>query len=178
MTFACFLPRMPGGSAEAGPSRSAQPGASEEAEDKGASRAHGDESEKEAEDEPSSSSAAEGAGQAKEGEGEGGEGGATESVLTEDDLIQQSQAEYDSGRYSPALMTNSELPLDAHVIGLDEDLQRLHLARRQLQVTGGWTRSHTHTHTHTHTGPNLPKSQSLRTAVSGSTSKFCGLMSR
>ncbi|XP_031416097.1 cactin [Clupea harengus] len=127
---------MPGGSAEAGPSRSAQPGASEEAEDKGASRAHGDESEKEAEDEPSSSSAAEGAGQAKEGEGEGGEGGATESVLTEDDLIQQSQAEYDSGRYSPALMTNSELPLDAHVIGLDEDLQRLHLARRQLQVTG------------------------------------------
>ncbi|KAG5286368.1 hypothetical protein AALO_G00014060 [Alosa alosa] len=114
----------PAASAEAGPSRSSQPGASDEDQegDKGAPR-----SEKEAEDGPSTSTA-------KEGEGE--EGGATESVLTEDDLIQQSQAEYDSGRYSPVLLQNSELPLDAHVIELDEDLHRLHLARRQLQVTG------------------------------------------
>ncbi|XP_076150219.1 splicing factor Cactin [Alosa pseudoharengus] len=116
----------PAASAEAGPSRSSQPGASDEDQegDKGAPR-----SEKEAEDGPSTSTA-------KEGEGEGEEGGATESVLTEDDLIQQSQAEYDSGRYSPVLLQNSELPLDAHVIELDEDLHRLHLARRQLQVTG------------------------------------------
>uniref|UniRef100_A0AAY4CZU8 Splicing factor Cactin n=1 Tax=Denticeps clupeoides TaxID=299321 RepID=A0AAY4CZU8_9TELE len=67
---------------------------------------------------------------------EGEKGGATESVLTEEDLIQQSQAEYDSGRYSPTLMQPSELPLDSHVIEVEEDLQRLQLARRQLQVTG------------------------------------------
>ncbi|TSQ01595.1 Cactin [Bagarius yarrelli] len=78
------------------------------------------------------------------GEGEegrdGGEkeekSGAVESVLTEEDLIQQSQAEYDSGRYSPVLLQPSELPLDTHVTDADEDLQRLQLARRQLQVTG------------------------------------------
>ncbi|XP_028833557.1 splicing factor Cactin [Denticeps clupeoides] len=71
-----------------------------------------------------------------EGEGDEEKGGATESVLTEEDLIQQSQAEYDSGRYSPTLMQPSELPLDSHVIEVEEDLQRLQLARRQLQVTG------------------------------------------
>lgn len=78
----------------------------------------------------------------REGEGgeDGGEGGekgeAPEAVLTEEDLIQQSQAEYDSGRYSPTLLQNSELPLDTHVTDVDEDMQRLHLARRQMQVTG------------------------------------------
>ncbi|KAM3865966.1 splicing factor Cactin [Diretmus argenteus] len=59
-----------------------------------------------------------------------------EAVLTEEDLIQQSQAEYDSGRYSPTLLTSSELPLDTHTITPEDDTQRLHLARRQLQVTG------------------------------------------
>lgn len=59
-----------------------------------------------------------------------------EAVLTEEDLIQQSQAEYDSGRYSPALLTSSELPLDSHTITPEEDTHRLQLARRQLQVTG------------------------------------------
>ncbi|KAK7945753.1 hypothetical protein WMY93_001481 [Mugilogobius chulae] len=59
-----------------------------------------------------------------------------EAVLTEEDLIQQSQAEYDSGRYSPPLLTSSELPLDSHTITPEEDLHRLQLARRQLQVTG------------------------------------------
>lgn len=59
-----------------------------------------------------------------------------EAVLTEEDLIQQSQAEYDSGRYSPTLLTSSELPLDTHTITPEEDLHRLQLARRQLQVTG------------------------------------------
>ncbi|RXN16194.1 cactin-like isoform X1 [Labeo rohita] len=54
----------------------------------------------------------------------------------EEDLIQQSQAEYDSGRYSPTLLQPSELPLDTHIINVEEDLQRLLLARRQLQVTG------------------------------------------
>ncbi|KAI7809798.1 putative cactin, partial [Triplophysa rosa] len=78
----------------------------------------------------------------REGEGgeDGGEGGekgeAPEAVLTEEDLIQQSQAEYDSGRYSPTLLQSSELPLDTHVTDVDEDMQRLHLARRQMQVTG------------------------------------------
>lgn len=59
-----------------------------------------------------------------------------EAVLTEEDLIQQSQAEYDSGRYSPTLLTSSELPLDTHTITPEEDSHRLQLARRQLQVTG------------------------------------------
>lgn len=59
-----------------------------------------------------------------------------EAVLTEEDLIQQSQADYDSGRYSPTLLTSSELPLDSHTITPEEDLHRLQLARRQLQVTG------------------------------------------
>lgn len=76
----------------------------------------------------------------REGEGDGGEEGekdeAPEVVLTEEDLIQQSQAEYDSGRYSPTLLQTSELPLDTHVNAVEEDMQRLHLARRQLQVTG------------------------------------------
>ncbi|CAN9503398.1 unnamed protein product [Ophioblennius macclurei] len=66
---------------------------------------------------------------------------AVEAVLTEEDLIQQSQAEYDSGRYSPVLLTTSELPLDTHTISPEEDMQRLQLARRQLQVTGDATES-------------------------------------
>ncbi|KAJ3595478.1 hypothetical protein NHX12_004781 [Muraenolepis orangiensis] len=69
----------------------------------------------------------------KEGDGEEKE----EAVLTEEDLIQQSQADYDSGRYSPTLLTASELPIDAHAITPEEDATRLCLARRQLQVTGG-----------------------------------------
>lgn len=67
---------------------------------------------------------------------EGDKDEAVEAVLTEEDLIQQSQAEYDSGRYSPTLLTSSELPLDSHTITLEEDIHRLQLARRQLQVTG------------------------------------------
>ncbi|XP_069562204.1 splicing factor Cactin [Brachyistius frenatus] len=63
-------------------------------------------------------------------------GEVVEAVLTEEDLIQQSQAEYDSGRYSPTLLTTSELPLDTHTISPEEDIHRLQLARRQLQVTG------------------------------------------
>uniref|UniRef100_H3DD03 Splicing factor Cactin n=1 Tax=Tetraodon nigroviridis TaxID=99883 RepID=H3DD03_TETNG len=64
-----------------------------------------------------------------------------EAVLTEEDLIQQSQADYDSGRYSPTLLTSSELPLESHTITPEEDLHRLQLARRQLQVTGDATES-------------------------------------
>ncbi|KAM4556561.1 splicing factor Cactin [Fundulus diaphanus] len=70
------------------------------------------------------------------GEKDEGKDEAVEAVLTEEDLIQQSQAEYDSGRYSPTLLTLSELPLDTHTITPEEDAHRLQLARRQLQVTG------------------------------------------
>lgn len=59
----------------------------------------------------------------------------------EEDLIQQSLDDYDAGKYSPRLLTAHELPLDAHVLEPDEDLQRLQLSRQQLQVTGvqwGW----------------------------------------
>lgn len=72
----------------------------------------------------------------EEGQGEAEGEGKVEAVLTEEDLIQQSQAEYDSGRYSPQLLLPSELPLDTHTMDPEEDMQRLHLARRQLQVTG------------------------------------------
>ncbi|XP_061775740.1 splicing factor Cactin [Nerophis ophidion] len=85
------------------------------------------------EDEGPSTSTAEG----KQGE-EGGDkkDEEAEAVLTEEDLIQQSQAEYDSGRYSPPLLTTSDLPLDTHTITPEEDATRLQLARQQLQVTG------------------------------------------
>ncbi|XP_068195925.1 splicing factor Cactin [Antennarius striatus] len=83
-------------------------------------------------DEPSTSG-----NQDEDGEkGEEEKSDAAEAVLTEEDLIQQSQAEYDSGRYSPSLLTSSELPLDSHTITPEEDAHRLQLARRQLQVTG------------------------------------------
>ncbi|XP_051028682.1 splicing factor Cactin [Acomys russatus] len=59
-----------------------------------------------------------------------------EAVLMEEDLIQQSLADYDAGRYSPRLLTAHELPLDAHVLEPHEDLQRLQLSRQQLQATG------------------------------------------
>ncbi|EHA97609.1 hypothetical protein GW7_11310, partial [Heterocephalus glaber] len=68
------------------------------------------------------------------GEGEGDGDG--EAVLMEEDLIQQSLDDYDAGRYSPRLLTAHELPLDAHVLEPDEDMQRLQLSRQQLQVTG------------------------------------------
>ncbi|XP_053293483.1 splicing factor Cactin [Pleuronectes platessa] len=67
--------------------------------------------------------------------GEEEKGEVVEAVLTEEDLIQQSQAEYDSGRYSPTLLTQSELPLDTHTITPEEDAHRLQLARTQLQAT-------------------------------------------
>ncbi|KAM6918234.1 splicing factor Cactin [Xenentodon cancila] len=75
-------------------------------------------------------------GEPSEGKDEEGKGEVVEAVLTEEDLIQQSQAEYDSGRYSPTLLTSSELPLDSHTITPEEDVHRLQLARSQLQVTG------------------------------------------
>ncbi|KAH0625877.1 hypothetical protein JD844_034232 [Phrynosoma platyrhinos] len=59
-----------------------------------------------------------------------------EAVLMEEDLIQQSLDDYDAGKYSPRLLTSHELPFDAHVVEVDEDLQRLLLSRQQLQVTG------------------------------------------
>ncbi|XP_049732343.1 splicing factor Cactin isoform X1 [Elephas maximus indicus] len=76
------------------------------------------------------------------GEAEGGAPEAEgEAVLMEEDLIQQSLDDYDAGRYSPRLLTTHELPLDAHVLEPDEDLQRLLLSRQQLQVTGDATES-------------------------------------
>uniref|UniRef100_A0A3P9L7S3 Splicing factor Cactin n=1 Tax=Oryzias latipes TaxID=8090 RepID=A0A3P9L7S3_ORYLA len=93
---------------------------------------------REAEDEerPGPSTSAAGGQDEDKGEKDEEKGEAVEAVLTEEDLIQQSQAEYDSGRYSPTLLTQSELPLDTHTITLEEDASRLQLARRLLQVTG------------------------------------------
>uniref|UniRef100_A0A1A8IZH0 Splicing factor Cactin n=1 Tax=Nothobranchius kuhntae TaxID=321403 RepID=A0A1A8IZH0_NOTKU len=94
------------------------------------------ETEEEEEPRPSTSAAGnqdEDGGEKSEGKDDEEKG---EAVLTEEDLIQQSQADYDSGRYSPTLLTTSELPLDSHTITPEEDTHRLQLARRQLQVTG------------------------------------------
>ncbi|MBN3282757.1 CATIN protein, partial [Polyodon spathula] len=75
-----------------------------------------------------------------EGQGENQEEkpaeGQGEAVLTEEDLIQQSLDDYDSGRYSPSLLQNSDLPLDTHLVEPEEDLTRLQVARKQMQVTG------------------------------------------
>ncbi|XP_072100213.1 splicing factor Cactin [Mobula birostris] len=65
-----------------------------------------------------------------EGEAEG------EAVLTEEDLIQQSLDDYDAGKYSPRLLSTHELPMDTHIVDAEEDLQKLLMARQQLQVTG------------------------------------------
>ncbi|XP_047446611.1 cactin [Mugil cephalus] len=98
---------------------------------------------REAEDDDRAGPSTSAAGRQEDDDGEKGDGKdeeekgeAVEAVLTEEDLIQQSQAEYDSGRYSPSLLTQSELPLDTHTITPEEDIHRLQLARRQLQVTG------------------------------------------
>ncbi|XP_069858558.1 splicing factor Cactin [Dipodomys merriami] len=106
----------------------ASPGRSPEPEDPAAPSPPGPSAEGPAE--PPEDGAAAGEGEA---EGEEGEG---EAVLMEEDLIQQSLDDYDAGRYSPRLLTAHELPLDAHVLEPDEDLQRLQLSRQQLQVTG------------------------------------------
>ncbi|KAJ8271103.1 hypothetical protein GJAV_G00122800 [Gymnothorax javanicus] len=45
-------------------------------------------------------------------------------------------AEQEEEGEGPRLLLPSELPLDTHTIDPDEDLHRLHLARRQMQVTG------------------------------------------
>ncbi|MGH0185323.1 UNVERIFIED_CONTAM: hypothetical protein FKN15_017896 [Acipenser sinensis] len=75
-----------------------------------------------------------------EGQGENQEEkpaeGQGEAVLTEEDLIQQSLDDYDSGRYSPSLLQNSDLPLDTHLVEPEEDLTRLQVARNQMHVTG------------------------------------------
>ncbi|XP_020372446.2 cactin [Rhincodon typus] len=59
-----------------------------------------------------------------------------EAVLTEEDLIQQSLDDYDAGKYSPRLLSPHELPMDTHIVDAEEDLQKLMMARQQLQVTG------------------------------------------
>ncbi|MCI4390814.1 hypothetical protein PGIGA_G00127160 [Pangasianodon gigas] len=125
------------------PSRSSPSQAAAESPEQAEERKENEEEAKEKEsgdERPGPSSRASGEKEGGEGGGEGDEegekSGAVEAVLTEEDLIQQSQAEYDSGRYSPVLLQPSELPLDTHVMDAEEDLQRLQLARRQLQVTG------------------------------------------
>ncbi|KAM4887693.1 splicing factor Cactin [Thomomys bottae] len=107
----------------------ASPGQSLEPEDPTAPSSPGPSAEGTAE--PAEDGAAAAAAGAGEAEGEEGE-----AVLMEEDLIQQSLDDYDAGRYSPRLLTAHELPLDAHVLEPDEDLQRLQLSRQQLQVTG------------------------------------------
>lgn len=108
------------------------------------SRSRNRETEEEEEARPSTSAAGgrDEDGEKSKGKDEEGKEEAVEAVLTEEDLIQQSQADYDSGRYSPALLTSSELPLDSHTITPEEDAHRLQLARRQLQVTGTRLRAH------------------------------------
>ncbi|KAM4046574.1 splicing factor Cactin [Anomaloglossus baeobatrachus] len=87
-------------------------------------------------EQPGPSTAAAASEEPKEATEEEGKEEAGESVLMEEDLIQQSLNDYDAGRYSPKLLTNQELPFDAHVVDFEEDQQRLVLCRQQMQVTG------------------------------------------
>ncbi|XP_050002608.1 cactin-like [Alexandromys fortis] len=71
------------------------------------------------------------------GNGEAKKDMESEAVLMEEDPIQESLADYyDAGLYSPRLLMAHELPLDAHVLEPQEDLQRLQHSRQQLQATG------------------------------------------
>ena len=59
-----------------------------------------------------------------------------ESVLTEDDLNNQSYTEYEAGGYSPKLLQYSDLEPDTLVYDPEDDLRRLQFARLHLEQTG------------------------------------------
>ncbi|XP_064609618.1 splicing factor Cactin-like [Liolophura sinensis] len=59
-----------------------------------------------------------------------------ESVLTEEDLLDQSVDEYEAGKYSPKLIRPEDLDYDTVIYETEDDLKKLAFAREQVQTTG------------------------------------------
>lgn len=57
-------------------------------------------------------------------------------ILTEADLIAESQEDYLQGRYSPKLIDPKDLPFDTMIYDPEEDMDKLDQARKQLLATG------------------------------------------
>ena len=69
-------------------------------------------------------------------EGTVDDGGANESLMTEEDLVDPATVEYAAGNYSPQLIRSSDLPPDTIVFDAADDIKRLEFARHQILVTG------------------------------------------
>lgn len=59
-----------------------------------------------------------------------------EQLITEDDLVDPTVAEYDAGGYSPQLIRPFDLPPDTIIFDPEDDMKRLEFARHQIVVTG------------------------------------------
>lgn len=57
-------------------------------------------------------------------------------ILTEEDLIAESQEDYLQGSYSPKLIDPKDLPFDTMIYDPEEDIDKLDQARKQLLATG------------------------------------------
>jgi len=64
------------------------------------------------------------------------DGGANESLMTEEGLVDPATVEYEAGNYSPQLIRSSDLPPDTIVFDAADDIKRLEFARHQILVTG------------------------------------------
>ncbi|GAB1600410.1 cactin-like [Argonauta hians] len=64
------------------------------------------------------------------------DGASSEPVVTEQDLVNQCQEDYENGGYSPKLLRLDELEFDAMVYDPADDLKKLELAREQVLTTG------------------------------------------
>ena len=71
-----------------------------------------------------------------EADAEGGDN--EESILTEEDLIEEDQAvvDYNAGCYSPKLVSPSNLDIDAVIYDPEDDMKKLELARKQVLSFG------------------------------------------
>lgn len=62
-----------------------------------------------------------------------------EAILTEEDLLEeadQSVVDYSAGAYSPKLITESDLDIDAVIYNPEDDMKKLELARTQVRSFG------------------------------------------
>ena len=61
-------------------------------------------------------------------------------ILTEADLVEedidQSVIDYTAGQYSPKLITESDLEIDAVIYNPEDDMKKLELARTQVKSFG------------------------------------------
>ena len=64
-----------------------------------------------------------------------------DTILTEEDLLEeadldQSVVDYSAGAYSPKLITESDLDIDAVIYNPEDDMKKLELARTQVRSFG------------------------------------------